>query len=196
MDYHGKYVLVSVAMIAASILLFLPFACQRDSQPASPSLSSLPVLVHPRLVVEKAAHRLTLYDGEKAVKVYRVITGRMPGDKVREGDRRTPEGDFYICYKNPNSKYTLSLGLSYPDIAHARRGLAAGIITRQQHDAIVKAIEGGGMPDWYTPLGGEVMLHGGGIDRSGTAGCVGMNDEDIGELFNALPLGTPVQIQP
>ena len=54
-------------------------------------------LTSPKLVVKKSARRLLLYSGKELVRTYRVGLGLSPvGDKVREGDRRTPEGDSYI----------------------------------------------------------------------------------------------------
>jgi murein L,D-transpeptidase YafK len=153
-------------------------------------------LNEPSILVEKSAGRLTLMDGGAVVKVYPAITGSNAGDKVREGDRRTPEGLFYVCYKNPDSLYTLSLGLSYPNEEDAARGLRDGLLTQAQHDAIVAAIRAGGQPPWDTPLGGEIMIHGCKNDRSGTAGCVAVSDDDIRELYPLLPEGTPVTIVP
>ena len=49
---------------------------------------------------------------------------------------------------------------------------------------------------WKTRLGGEIMIHGNGADNAGTAGCVGMDDDDIRELYPVLPVGTPVRIVP
>ena len=70
-------------------------------------------LHQPKIVVEKSARKLLLYSGDKLVRTYRVGLGLSPvGDKVREGDWRTPEGDFYIFTKNSKSAFYLSLGLS------------------------------------------------------------------------------------
>lgn len=156
----------------------------------------LGVLREPRVVVEKSARRLTVYDGGDVVKGYKVIVGLQAGDKVKEGDRRTPEGEFYVCMKNPTSKFVLSLGLSYPNAEDAARGLRNGLVTQAQHDSILAALADGGWPDWYTRLGGEIMIHGCAGDRDGTAGCVAMQDDDIRELFAAIPLGAPVEIRP
>jgi len=156
----------------------------------------LPALRNPRVVIVKSARRLTVCDGPNPVKIYRVVVGAVEGDKVREGDQRTPEGTFYVCLKNPQSRYTLSLGLSYPDIEDAERGLRDKLITVPQFRAIVRAIRSGQRPPWNTPLGGEIMIHGGGAERDGTLGCIGMDDEHIRELYEALPVGTPVTIRP
>lgn len=182
---------------------------------------SLPPLVAPRIVVAKSARELTLYDGMKVVRKYSCCTGSIAGDKEREGDRKTPQGQFFVCYKNPTSKYVRSLGLSYPNPEDAARGLQSGIITKAQHDALIagnhetfafasnEEAQALTRPDgivtianvdweslWKTPLGGEIMIHGTGATRAGTAGCVGMENADILELFEAIPLGTPVTIRP
>jgi len=150
----------------------------------------------PLLLVEKSLHRLTVFDGGVARKSYRVAIGGGRGDKTCEGDRCTPEGEFYVCVKNPNSRFTLALGLSYPNAADAARGLRAGQITRAQHDAIVDAIGRRCRPPWSTPLGGEIMIHGKGAGRDWTLGCIAMDDEDIRELYPAIRLGTVVRVLP
>ena len=179
---------------------------QTRSNPNEPTIASAPASPNkPRpvptakglcVIVEKSAQKLTVYNDGEVVKTYRAASGTNKGDKVREGDRRTPEGEFYVCYKNKYSKYTLSLGLSYPNIEDAERGLRDKLITQAQHDAIVKAIRQRTKPPWYTPLGGEIMIHGHGSKRDWTAGCVALDDKDIKKLFYALPIGTPVQIHP
>src|SRR5262249_29861772 len=80
-------------------------------------------LTAPRIVVRKGRRELLLYSGQKLIRSYHVGLGLNPvGDKVRSGDRRTPEGEFYVFIKNPQSKFYLSVGLSYPNAAHAERG--------------------------------------------------------------------------
>ena len=167
---------------------------------AAPRSAGLPAMASPRIVIEKSKFRLTLYDGAQVVKVYSVALGANAGHKQREGDRRTPEGTFRVCVRNPRSKYILSLGLSYPGVADAKRGLAARQITQKQHDAILYAIRKGKRPPWNTPLGGEIMIHGCRRDAAGTPrktlGCIAMEDDHIKELYPKIPLGTPVTIKP
>jgi murein L,D-transpeptidase YafK len=154
-------------------------------------------LVEPRIVVEKAARRLTLYSNGERVRVFRVALGFEPaGDKVRQGDGRTPEGDFYVCMKNDKSKFYLSLGLSYPNAEDAERGLRDRIITRGQHKQITSAIGRGAKPPWDTALGGEIFIHGGGTVSDWTWGCVALDNEHVKELFDAVPLGARVRIEP
>ena len=154
-------------------------------------------LTQPKIVVEKAARRLTLYSAGERVRVFNVALGFEPaGDKIKQGDGRTPEGDFYVCMKNDKSKFYLSLGLSYPNAEEAERGLRDGFITRAQHKQILDAIERGAKPPWNTALGGEIFIHGGGTASDWTWGCVALANENIKELFDSIPLGTNVRIEP
>ena len=75
--------------------------------------------------------------------------------RYARGDGRTPEGTFYVCVKNPESKYHLSLGLSYPNIEDADRGLSDKLISKREHRVIVEAIRRYRQPPWNTDLGGR-----------------------------------------
>ena len=155
-------------------------------------------LERPRILVEKAAGRLSVYDGPTLVRTYAAIVGENRGDKVREGDMRTPEGEFYVCLRkaSPATPHVRSLGLSYPGPEDAERGLREGWIDAAQHAAILAAIERGVRPPWDTSLGGAIMIHGSKNDRDGTEGCIALDDEDILDLYPRIPLGTPVRIVP
>jgi murein L,D-transpeptidase YafK len=151
----------------------------------------------PHIIIRKKQRVLELYDGDKLVKSYTVVLGFAPeGDKEKEGDGKTPEGEFYIFTKNAESRFHLSLGLSYPSIDDAKRGLATGTIAKADHDAIVESIGKRTMPPQKTALGGEIYIHGGGVDRDWTWGCTAMKNEDIEELFAVLPVGTRVSVTP
>ena len=154
-------------------------------------------LKEPRIVVYKSKRRLELYSDGKLVRTYKVGLGLNPvPDKVRQGDRATPEGDFYVFTKNDKSAYYLSLGVSYPNIEDAERGLRDGLISRAQHDAIVNAIKKKATPPQRTALGGDIYIHGNGASSDWTWGCVALENEDVKELFGAMPVGTPVTIKP
>ncbi len=155
------------------------------------------VLVDPAVVIEKQRRALTVYSAGAPVKTYLVALGREPvGDKEVEGDGRTPEGEFYVCMKNPESRYHRALGLSYPNDEDAGRGLAAGLITSREHRQILEANRHFTQPPWKTALGGEIMIHGAGTLSDWTQGCIALDDPDVAELFDALPLGTPITIVP
>ncbi|HEV2862491.1 MAG TPA: L,D-transpeptidase [Pyrinomonadaceae bacterium] len=187
------------AALAASRHTAAPVAATQltaEEEAANSRPLKLP-LRSPRLLVRKKERRLVLYDGEAAVRVYRMVLGSAPeGDKVRQGDGRTPEGDFYVCVKNDKSRFHLSLGLSYPNEAAAERGLRDEIINRKQYERIVRAVRNKQRPPWDTALGGEIMIHGGGTGGDWTLGCVALENQHIEELFKVLPMGTPVRIEP
>lgn len=157
---------------------------------------SLPKLEKPFVVVSKSQRKLELFDGEKLIKTYKVALGFAPvGDKEKQGDGKTPEGEFYVFTKNDKSKFYLSLGISYPNNEDATRGLEANLITKTEHDQIVRAIKNKKMPLQNTKLGGEIYLHGGGASGDWTWGCIALKNEEIKELFETLRVGTRVKIQ-
>jgi murein L,D-transpeptidase YafK len=157
----------------------------------------LPKMENPNILVKKKKRQLQVFDGRKLVKTYSISLGFAPeGDKETEGDGKTPEGDFYIFIKNDKSSFFLSLGLSYPNIEDAERGLKEGLITQAEYDEIVKAINEKAMPPQKTKLGGEIYIHGGGCNSDWTAGCMAMKNEEMQEIFDTLEVGTPVRIEP
>ena len=191
-------------------LLLVCFGCELRTEATPPKPSQLgqisptqatqPLelpLKNPQIVVSKSKRQLELYSDGAVVRTYRIGLGLNPvPDKQREGDRATPEGDFYIFIKNPKSAYHLSLGLSYPNIEDAERGLRDGLITRAQHDRIVKAIKTRTAPPQYTALGGLIYIHGNGSSTDWTWGCVALDNKDIEELYKVVDVGTPVKINP
>ena len=151
----------------------------------------------PRIVVKKRLRRLLLYSGSRLVRTYNIALGPHPdGDKSREGDGCTPEGDFYIAGKNPRSHYFMSLLVSYPGLNAAQRGLSERRITRAQYKRITTAIRRGRTPPQDTPLGGQVFVHGGGSSRDWTLGCIALDNAAMRELFAVSAVGTPVRIEP
>lgn len=160
-------------------------------------------VVNPRIVVTKSLRKLELFDGDKLVKTYPCTTGKADGDKNIEGDLKTPEGAFHIVFKNPKSDFHLSLGLNYPNAEDAERGLAAGLVTKEEHDKIIKYSRMNDLSDegiqkfyWHTALGGEIFIHGESPSKGGTLGCVKVSNPDIEELYAICRNGTPVEIKP
>jgi murein L,D-transpeptidase YafK len=184
-----KKVLLSfsvLALILLSFTVFNPFI-----------VMPLEKIENPRLVVKKSERKLELFDGEELIKTYRIVLGFAPeGDKDEEGDGKTPLGEFYVFTKNDKSKFYLSLGLSYPGIEDAKRGLKENLISRDEHDAIIQAVAEKKMPPQNTKLGGEIYIHGGGTEKDWTWGCMALKDEEMKELFEAIPLGARVSILP
>jgi len=151
----------------------------------------------PRIVVYKSERKLEFYSDKTLLRTYRVGLGFSPvADKVREGDGATPEGEFYVFVKNNKSAYYLSLGVSYPNVEDADRGLRDGLITKAQHDAIVEAHRKKIGPLQYTKLGGLIYIHGNGAKSDWTWGCVALENGDMKELYDAVSVGTSVTIKP
>ena len=81
------------------------------------------------LKVYKEKRILELYGDEKLIGSFKIALGGAPiGVKDKEGDKKTPEGKYYICTRNDKSKYKLFLGLNYPNIEDAQRGFQNGLI--------------------------------------------------------------------
>ena len=146
-----------------------------------------------RIVIEKAARKLTAYgDGGEKLLCCQIALGQNPdGPKGKEGDGKTPEGDYFVCLKK-EGKFGPSLGISYPGVRDAERenaplALLACIREREEHKE---------RPPWGSFLGGEIYIHGGGADRDWTAGCVALSDPDARRLYEMTPLGVNVTILP
>ncbi len=136
------------------------------------------------IVVEKARHTLTLYSWGHPVRTYLVALGTNPvGDKIRQGDGRTPEGLFHIDARNPESKYHKALHISYPDAAHIRAAAARGVSAGG--DIMIH-----GLPPRYASVGAAHR------DYDWTEGCIALTDQEIDELWHEVPDGTPIDIRP
>lgn len=137
-----------------------------------------------RIVIEKAAGRMTLLRDGQPLCRYRVATGSGgPGPKRREGDRLTPEGTYHIAGRNPRSAYHLSLRISYP--APADRAAAEARGENPGCDIMIHGLPNG--RGWIGPLHRL---------RNWTAGCVAVTDAEIREIWALVPDGTPVEILP
>jgi murein L,D-transpeptidase YafK len=136
------------------------------------------------IIVIKSERRLYLMEGEKVIRVYGVALGKSPiGQKLCEGDNKTPEGSYAIDWKSEKSKYHKALHISYPsrtDTAAARkRGCSPG------GDILIH-----GLPDRFGWLGGLHRL----VDW--TRGCIAVTNAEIEEIFKLVRVGTPIQINP
>ncbi len=164
----------------------------------NPLQAPLPAIItEPKIVVLKSQRQLQLYSGVQLLRQYKIALGFNPkGNKYREGDGATPEGEFYIFTKNPKSAYYLSLGISYPNIPTAKKGLNTGLINKTEYARIITANHNRRTPPQNTKLGGLIYIHGRGNSRDWTRGCVALKDQHMRELFNVIAVGTPVLIKP
>ncbi|MGV8983474.1 L,D-transpeptidase family protein [Clostridium sp.] len=145
--------------------------------------------------VYKGLRTLELYGDDILIGRFKIALGGVAiGDKHKDGDKKTPEGKYYVCTRNEESKYTLFLGLSYPNIEDAKRGLQNGLIGELVFKEIETQIENGKRPDWTTSLGGSVGIHGGGSKGDWTFGCMAVSDDDIRIIWDYAKMNTPVEI--
>ena len=136
------------------------------------------------IVVYKRERTLVLFNRGVPIRSYFVALGSKPvGDKERVGDQKTPEGLFHINAHNPASKFHLALRISYPDDAHRARAAALGV--DPGGDIMIH-----GLPKEYSEAGKNHLKH------DWTNGCVALSNQEIEEIWRAVPDGTPVQIKP
>jgi murein L,D-transpeptidase YafK len=130
------------------------------------------------LLVDK--HRETLYvvdvknNVPEVTRSFKIISGEDGGDKLKEGDKRTPEGIYFIRGAiAPGKLNSILFGdgaytLNYPNIVDKNRG----------------------------KTGHGIWIHGRGKDRSDdrTKGCVSLSNNDLEALKTYILIGTPVVI--
>ncbi len=178
------------AVIAGAMVMGLGLGVASSDDPITD------LVLEARIVVLKEQRLLQLFSGQDLVREYPIGLGFEPvADKEREGDGATPEGSFRVCIKNPQSQFYLSLGLDYPNVSDAERGLGDGVISEAEHNAIVEAVGRHLCPLWNTSLGGEIFIHGRGSSSDWTLGCVALDDVDMKELYAVVGVGTPVEIR-
>ncbi len=159
----------------------------------------------PTVIIYKSKRRLLYFENDILKRRFPIVLGKKPqGRKARRGDLRTPEGEYYVTSKKSKSRFHRFLGLSYPNVEDARRGMLKRLITKRDFERIRRAIRSGGQPPWSTPLGGYIGIHGEGEYRdftgrfriNWTEGCISMSDQDMEVLYNLVDIGTPVLIFP
>ncbi len=89
--------------------------------------SSPPAHKADRILVMKSAHTMTLMSNGQVIKIYKVALGDPRGPKVQVGDKKTPEGTYFVDAKNPHSLFHRALHLSYPNVADRERARKLGV---------------------------------------------------------------------
>lgn len=148
-----------------------------------------------KIVVYKKARILELYGDNNVIGRFKIALGRNPeGDKNKEGDGKTPEGEYYICTRNAESSFHRFLGISYPNVEDAQRGLDSGLINKKIFNSIKNSQELKKQPAWDTPLGGAVGIHGGGNASDWTLGCIALENKAVDIVWEYAKIKTPVFI--
>jgi murein L,D-transpeptidase YafK len=136
------------------------------------------------VVVFKKKRTLELLSHGRVIKTYKVaLGGNAVGPKTRQGDHKTPEGSYVLDSRNSHSQYYKSIHISYPS-AHDR-ALAKQSGFSPGGDVFVH-----GLPNGYRSVGSAHRL------RDWTDGCIAVTDEEMDEIWNAVPNGTPIEIRP
>lgn len=137
------------------------------------------------VLVEKGARALHLIRDGQVVHSYRIALGRNPiGPKQQEGDGRTPEGLYYVDGRNPNSRYHLSLHISYPGPDDRARAQALGIDPGR--DIMIH-----GLPNGISEA--EAARH---PEVDWTDGCIAVTNREIEQIWRLVADGTLVMIRP
>ena len=152
--------------------------------PSCASLRAAEALAVDRILVDKSDHRLHLVADGRVIQSYRISLGSHPtGDKVEQGDKKTPEGQYVIDWRNPDSRYYRALHISYPNAADRaearRRGVDPGCMIMIH-----------GLPDSDTGNGEGYV----GMDW--TDGCIALTNAEIDQLWEVVKDGTPIEIVP
>ncbi len=132
-----------------------------------------------RILVYKENRKMYLMHHEEVLASYDIGLGFAPvGSKEVEGDGKTPEGDYVIDRRNPNSEFHLSIGVSYPNEEDTKNAELLG-----------------------EKPGGDIFIHGrpwkyrdGGQDW--TAGCIAVTNKEIEDIYAMVRDGTEISIYP
>jgi murein L,D-transpeptidase YafK len=140
------------------------------------------------VIVSKSKYTVDVFYRRRRIRSYKAVFGPKPlENKVREGDRCTPEGWFTIKNKKP-SKYDRFMLLDYPNDSSIAR---------------FNALKEKGLIPASARIGGDVGIHG--IWKNGddmiemgvgwTDGCVALKNKDIEDLYSLVTVGTRVLIK-
>jgi len=171
-------------LIRSVFLIVVIFLCGLGAWRFWPQAPLVRNVTADKVLVQKGKRQLHLLKDGVILKSYRIALGGNPrGDKTRRGDERTPEGVYTIDWRNPRSKYHLSLHISYPD-------------SKDRMQAKRKEVS----------PGGDIMIHGtpNGLGWIGsihnlvnwTNGCIAVSDHEIEEIWRAVPNGTVIELLP
>jgi len=158
---------------AAIVALFLSGLAQASEFPVADTV-----------VIEKAARVLHLMQDGQAFRTFKIALGIRPvGDKLREGDFKTPEGRYLLDTRNPNSDFFLSIHISYPSSADRREASEQGF---QPGGAIMIH----GQPN--TPTRSEAYYR----TQDWTNGCIAVSNSDMIDIWLMTGDNTPIEIKP
>ena len=157
------------------------------------------------LLVSRSAHTLSVKKGDVTLNTFKVAFGSGGKQaKLREGDHTTPKGAYVINKIRDSENFHLFMLLNYPNMEDAKRALKNNVISRKEYRAILLAHIEGRLPPQKTALGGEIGIHGIGVETKDkleihqladwTKGCIAMRNDEIDMLRRYITPGTKVLI--
>jgi len=142
------------------------------------------------IIVDKSDYELKVYDDEGWYATYPIVFGSKDmGDKMREGDKRTPNGTFKVILKKHHQKWGPELLLDYP--------------TKESFQRFNQRKANGQLPK-NARIGNGIAIHATRPQEEWTVdnfynwtdGCVSVKYTEMKDLFSYIPVGTSVTIQP
>jgi murein L,D-transpeptidase YafK len=179
------------------VMVFLIFACQSNlSELKGKNQKSLKTIVSERKIsgddlkvfIEKGKRTLSVFYKEEKLISYPCVLGfSSTGDKMKEGDGKTPEGKFGIRSMYKHKSWSYFIWIDYPNEDSWKR-----FNTRKKSGEI----------DSKATIGGEIGIHGvpsGNDDliknvSDWTLGCVSLTTNDITDLYQSISLKTKIEI--
>ena len=136
------------------------------------------------VLVNKSQRKLYLMREGVIYREYRVALGKNPkGHKQREGDKRTPEGFYWLDWRKTSEKFNLAMHISYPNISDAARSRREGV-----SPGSMIMIHGTPDSEDYP----ENFFH----TLDWTDGCIAMRNVDMREVWGLVKDGTMIEIRP
>ena len=141
------------------------------------------------IIIDKSDYELSVYDAAGWLVTFTMVIGnKNQGDKLVQGDRKTPEGTFTIIHKRVHNKWSRYMGLDFPtpaDVQKFNMRKAQGLIPPNAKQ------------------GGNIGIHGTwpheeyAIDQfqNWTEGCISLKNEHVKQLYSMIPIGTKVTIK-
>lgn len=143
----------------------------------------------PYIIIDKSDYELNVYDDEGWYATYPAVFGNKNlGDKMMEGDRKTPEGTYRITSKRPHEKWDKIMLIDYPTPADREKfnqRKAKGLIPRN-------ASIGGGIGIHGTWPRDDMVVD---YMQQWTNGCISLKRVDMDDLYSIIPIGTKVIIR-
>ncbi len=135
------------------------------------------------LIIDKLDHVCRVFQADTLLFEFAIEMGpNWIGSKTHKGDKRTPEGRYYVTKKRQGkeTQFYKAFNLDYPNEADWLR--------------FYSALVNGDLP-LDAKIGGLIEIHGeGGQGLNWTDGCIALRNQEIDKIFAMVQVGTPVTI--